>query len=105
MITPNGDCVRNLTEDEEIRFIELQARIAQAAGSPAAFVSSRHEVGSGFSLIKGRAVPNGAPSYFPQAPGAYPSDPVNKIQREEAIYYINQYVLPRLNLNSRDMSF
>jgi len=30
---------------------------------------------------------------------------MNKIQREEAIYYINQYVLPRLNLNTRDMSF
>ncbi|KAK4190964.1 putative negative regulator of transcription [Podospora australis] len=105
MITANGDCVRNLAPQEEERYIKLQERIAEAASSPAAFVSSRHEAGSGFSLIKGRAVPNGTPSYFPQVPGAYPSDPVNKIQREEAIYYINQYVLPRLNLNSRDMSF
>ena len=105
LLTPNGDCIRNLTAEEEDRFLELQARIAETAASPAAFVSSRHEAGGGFSLIKGRAVPNGPPGYFPQAPGAYPSDPVNKIQREEAIYYINQYVLPRLNLNARDMSF
>lgn len=105
LLTPNGDCIRNLTEEEEDRFLELQARIAETASSPAAFVSSRHEAGGGFSLIKGRAVPNGPPGYFPQAPGQYPTDPVNKIQREEAIYYINQYVLPRLNLNARDMSF
>ncbi|KAK4032162.1 hypothetical protein C8A01DRAFT_50981 [Parachaetomium inaequale] len=104
LLTPNGDCIRNLSPDEEDRFLELQQLVAEVTASPAAFVSSRHEAGGGFSLIKGRAVPNGPPSYFPPAPGAYPSDPVNKIQREEAIYYINQYVLPRLNLNSRDMS-
>ncbi|KAK3902191.1 hypothetical protein C8A05DRAFT_44337 [Staphylotrichum tortipilum] len=104
LLTPNGDCIRNLSPDEEDRFLDLQQLVAEATASPAAFVSSRHEAGGGFSLIKGRAVPNGPPSYFPPAPGAYPSDPVNKIQREEAIYYINQYVLPRLNLNARDMS-
>ncbi|KAK4101571.1 hypothetical protein N658DRAFT_425008 [Parathielavia hyrcaniae] len=104
LLTPNGDCIRNLSPEEEDRFLELQQVVAEATANPAAFVSSRHEAGSGFSLIKGRAVPNGPPSYFPPATGAYPSDPVNKIQREEAIYYINQYVLPRLKLNSRDMS-
>ncbi len=105
LLTPNGDCIRNLTEEEEDRFLELQNLIAEAASSPAAFLSQRHEAGGGFSLIKGRAVPNGPPSYFPPAPGTYTSDPVTKIQREEAIYYINQYVLPRLNLSSRDISF
>ncbi|OIW25282.1 hypothetical protein CONLIGDRAFT_553094, partial [Coniochaeta ligniaria NRRL 30616] len=100
MLTPYGDCVRNLSPEEENRFLELQERVAEAAASPAAFVSSRHEPGGGFSLIKGRAVPNGPPGYFPQGPGAYPQDPVNKIQREEAIYYINQYVLPRINLGT-----
>ncbi|KAL2015784.1 hypothetical protein VTK56DRAFT_4837 [Thermocarpiscus australiensis] len=104
LLTPNGDCIRNLSAQEEDRFLELQHVVAEATVGPAAFVAPRHEAGSGFSLIKGRAVPNGPPSYFPPAPGAYPSDPVNKIQREEAIYYINQYVLPRLNLNARDMS-
>jgi CCR4-NOT transcription complex subunit 4 len=104
LLTPNGDCVRNLSPEEEDRFLELQQLVATSITNPAAFVSPRHEAGGGFSLIKGRAVPNGPPSYFPPGPGAYPSDPVNKIQREEAIYYINQYVLPRLNLNARDMS-
>ncbi|KAK0641261.1 hypothetical protein B0T16DRAFT_212780 [Cercophora newfieldiana] len=105
LLTPNGDCIRNLTEAEEEQFLALQSNIAEQAGSPAVFMSSRHEASTGFSLIKGRAVPNGPPSYFPPAPGTYPTDPMNKIQREEAIYYINQYVLPRLNLNARDMSF
>ncbi|KAM7204948.1 general negative regulator of transcription subunit 4 [Naviculisporaceae sp. PSN 640] len=105
LLTPNGDCVKNLTKEEEDRFLELQAEIAKLASDPAAFVYSRHEAPGGFSLIKGRAVPNGPPGYFPQAPGAFPTDPVNKIQREEALTYINQYVLPRLNLNARDMSF
>ena len=100
MLTPYGDCVRNLTPEEEDRFLQLQERVAASASTPAAFVSQRHEPASGFSLIKGRAVPNGPPTYFPPAPGAYPQDPVNKIQREEAIYYINQYVLPRINLGS-----
>lgn len=100
MLTPYGDCVRNLTPEEEDRFLALQERVAEEAASPAAFVSTRHEPAGGFSLIKGRAVPNGPPGYFPQAPGAYPQDPVNKIQREEAIYYINQYVLPRINLGT-----
>ncbi|KAK3316075.1 hypothetical protein B0H66DRAFT_518730 [Apodospora peruviana] len=105
LLTPNGDCVKNLFPEEEDRFLQLQDEIAETALSPAAFVCSRHETGGGFSLVKGRAVPNGPPGYFPQAPGAFPTDPVNKIQREEAITYINQYVLPRLNLNARDMSF
>ncbi|KAK3998333.1 general negative regulator of transcription subunit 4 [Cladorrhinum sp. PSN332] len=105
LITPNGDCLRHLTEEEQDRFMELQEALAKEAHSPAAFVCSRHDTGpGGFSLVKGRAVPNGPPSYLLGAPGAFPSDPVNKIQREEAIYYINQYVLPRLNLSSRDLA-
>lgn len=105
LLTPNGDCLRHLTEEEEDRFLELQARVAESAASPAAFVSPRHEPAAGFSLINGRAVPNGAPGYFPPGPGAYPSDPVSKIQREEAIYYINQYVLPRLNLGTINLEY
>jgi CCR4-NOT transcription complex subunit 4 len=105
LLTPNGDCIRNLSDVEEEHFLALQRSIAEQAGSPAVFVSSRHEASTGFSLIKGRAVPNGPPSYFPPAPGTYPTDPMSKFQREEAIYYINQYVLPRLNLNARDVSF
>ncbi|KAM7192913.1 general negative regulator of transcription subunit 4 [Rhypophila sp. PSN 637] len=105
LLTPNGDCVKNLTPEEEDRFLQLQAEIAKLADSPAAFVCPRHEAPGGFSLIKGRAVPNGPPGYFPQSPGSFPTDPVNKIQREEALTYINQYVLPRLNLNTRDTNF
>ncbi|KAL0941873.1 general negative regulator of transcription subunit 4 [Colletotrichum truncatum] len=107
LITPNGDCLRNLTEEEEDKYLELQMFVAEASDQPDSFVAPRHQARpGGFSLIKGRAVPNGPPSYFPPSPNAqkmFSDDPVNKIQREEAISYINQYVLPRLNLGNTNL--
>ncbi|OLN85187.1 hypothetical protein CCHL11_04362 [Colletotrichum chlorophyti] len=107
LITPNGDCLRNLTEEEEDRYLELQRRVAEASDQPDSFVAPRHQARpGGFSLIKGRAVPNGPPSYFPPSPNAqkmFSDDPINKIQREEAISYINQFVLPRLNLGNTNL--
>lgn len=103
MLTPNGDCVRNLSEAEEKKYLELQARIFKTAG-PTAFVPARHTATNGFTLIGGRAVPNGPPSFFPPLDGNLPSgpvDPVGKIQRDEALSYINQYVLPSLSTNSQ----
>ncbi|KFY47110.1 hypothetical protein V495_02089 [Pseudogymnoascus sp. VKM F-4514 (FW-929)] len=103
MLTPNGDCVRNLTLAEEERYLELQSRIFQESG-PAAFVPARHNASNGFTLIGGRAVPNGPPAFFPPLDGSLtipPLDPVSKIQRDEALSYINQYVLPSLSTNSQ----
>lgn len=113
MFTPNGNCVRNLTFEEEERYLELQASIAARADDPAAYVHSRHEQGNGFSVIKGRAVANGTPSYFPQgsvAPSAdgqalpTVSDPLQKMTREEALANINQSILPRLNLGTANLN-
>lgn len=107
LITPNGDCLRNLTKEEEDKYLDLQKAVAEASDRPDSFVAPRHQARpGGFSLIKGRAVPNGPPSYFPPSPNAqkmFCDDPVNKIQREEAISYINQYVLPRLNLGNTNL--
>lgn len=101
MLTPNGDCVRNLTPEEEKRYLELQARIAEEAG-PTAFFSAKHHANNGFTLIGGRAVPNGPPPFFPLlSTGTTPMDPVSKIQRDEALSYINQFVLPSLSTNSQ----
>jgi CCR4-NOT transcription complex subunit 4 len=114
MLTPNGDCVRNLTDEEERRYLELQTRIAKEAG-PSSFFSAKHHPASGFTLMGGRAVPNGVPSYFPflddrnegvvgtlLGKDSVPMmDPVSKIQRDEALSYINQYVLPSLSTNSQ----
>lgn len=99
MLTPNGDCVRNLTAEEEDRYLELQTRIAKEAG-PAAFISTKHQAGHGFTLIGGRAVPNGPPAFFPLHSNSTPIDPVSKIQRGEALAYINQFVLPSLSLSA-----
>jgi CCR4-NOT transcription complex subunit 4 len=101
MLTPNGDCVRNLTPAEEERYLELQSRILDDAG-PATFIPPRHTVSGGFALIGGRAVPNGPPAYFPPVDAsAARLDPVGKIQRDEALSYINQFVLPSLSSNSQ----
>lgn len=96
MLTPNGDCVRNLSQAEEDLYLELQARVAESVG-PSAFVSPKYSCGNGFALIGGRAVPNGLPSFFPSAATGTPAmNPISKIQRDEALSYINQYVLPSL---------
>lgn len=101
MLTPNGDCVRNLTPEEETRYLELQSAISEESGATA-FVSAKHHANNGFTLIGGRAVPNGPPSFFPIFnSSAPPMDPVSKIQRDEALSYINQYVLPSLSTNSQ----
>jgi CCR4-NOT transcription complex subunit 4 len=99
LITPNGDCVRGLTAEEEEDFLSLQVAVAETAEHPGAFVAPRHQSGTGaFSLIKGRAVPNGRPNIFPATAKPQAQDPVGKLQREDALSYINQYVLPRLNI-------
>lgn len=101
MLTPNGDCVRNLTPEEEMRYLDLQSAISEESGATA-FVSPKHHANNGFTLIGGRAVPNGPPSFFPIFnSSAPPMDPVSKIQRDEALSYINQYVLPSLSTNSQ----
>jgi len=101
MLTPNGDCIRNLTPEEEQKYLELQARIALEYG-PTSFISAKHHASNGFALIGGRAVPNGPPSFFPAVGNGNPAmDPVSKIQRDEALSYINQYVLPSLSTNSQ----
>ncbi|KAI0541958.1 hypothetical protein GGR58DRAFT_497594 [Xylaria digitata] len=100
LLTPNGDCLLNLTPEEEDLFLELQDRLRADSIRPTAFSAPRYTPASGFSLVKNRAVPNGPPSYFPLGPDNYPSDPVGKMHREEAISCINQHVLPSLNLGS-----
>lgn len=113
LLTPNGNCVRNLTAAEEQRYLELLAELAAKVGDPATYVHSRHEAGNGFSVIKGRAVANGTPSYFPQGPANTSadglrlpavSDPMQKMTREEALANINQSILPRLNLGTANLN-
>ncbi|KAI1129364.1 hypothetical protein F5Y10DRAFT_276795 [Nemania abortiva] len=100
LLTPNGDCLLNLTPEEEDTFLELQERLRADSIRPTAFSAPRYAPATGFSLVKNRAVPNGPPSFFPLGPDNYPSDPVGKMHREEAISCINQHVLPSLNLGS-----
>ncbi|KXJ96823.1 hypothetical protein Micbo1qcDRAFT_155487, partial [Microdochium bolleyi] len=75
LLTPNGDCLLNLTQQEADRFLELQDRLRADSALPTAFAAPRYAPASGFSLVKNRAVPNGTPSFFPAGPDNYPSDP------------------------------
>ncbi|KAI1265400.1 hypothetical protein F5Y18DRAFT_51433 [Xylariaceae sp. FL1019] len=100
LLTPNGDCLLNLTPAEADLFLDLQERLRSDSVRPTTYSAPRYSPASGFSLVKNRAVPNGAPSFFPLGPDNYPSDPVGKMHREEAISCINQHVLPSLNLGS-----
>jgi CCR4-NOT transcription complex subunit 4 len=101
LITPYGDCVRRLTEKEEDNFLQLQAAVAATAETAGSFTAPRHQKSSGaFSIVKGRAVPNGRPGIFPVGGPSESHDPIHKLQRDEALSYINQYVLPRLNLGA-----
>jgi CCR4-NOT transcription complex subunit 4 len=104
MLTPNGDCVRNLTEEEENKYLDLQARLAEQSGA-SSFVSSRHSTSNGFTMVESRAVANGPPSWIPPSMGApTPMDPVAKINRDEALAYINQYVLPSLSNSMQEQA-
>lgn len=115
LLTPNGNCVRNLTPAEEERYLRLQADLAAKFDDPTAYVHPRHEAGNGFSVIRGRAVANGTPPYFPQGPVATPAsddhpalpvveDPMQKMTREEALANINQSILTRFNLGTMNLS-
>lgn len=101
LISRYGDCVRRLAKDEEDKFLRLQDAVAQTGDSAGSFTAPRHQKSSGaFSIVKGRAVPNGRPNIFPVAARPESQDPFGKLQRDEALSYINQYVLPRLNLGA-----
>lgn len=104
LLTPYGNCVRNLTPAEEERYLELQKHVADDAANPATFTHARHEPAPGFSVIKGRAVANGPPSYFPQDASTLPSEPIQKMTRDEALNNINQSILPRLNLGTANLA-
>lgn len=115
LLTPNGNCVRNLTPAEEERYLQLQADLAAKFDDALSYVHPRHEASNGFSVIRGRAVANGTPPYFPQGPVAKPSsddqpalpvvdDPMQKMTREEALGNINQSILTRFNLGTMNLS-
>lgn len=116
MLTPNGNCVRNLSPGEEERYLRLQANLAANFENAATYVHPRHETNHGFSVIKGRAVANGIPPYFPQGPPAESSaedhdlllpiadDPAQKMMREEKVANINQTVSTRVNLGTMHIS-
>ena len=97
LMTPNGNCLRNLSFEEEQRYLQLQVRLAHEAG-PTTFISGRVNSKNKFTLIGGRAVPSGPPSFLVE-PFVPIIDPVSKIQHEEALSYINQYVLPSISAN------
>ncbi|PKS11444.1 hypothetical protein jhhlp_003207 [Lomentospora prolificans] len=104
LITPYGDVVRSLTEEEEDRYLMLQDRVAQHANDPVAFKADQHRVHTGdFSIVEGRMVANGPPSFFPQGEDDIPKSYNTKIRREEAIAFANQFAMPSMRLGNRTL--
>ena len=102
LITPHGDVVRGLTEEEEDHYLILQNRVAKHANDPVAYKNDQHRVPSGdFSIIQGRMVANGPPSFFPQGEDDIPKSYNSKIRREEAISFANQFAMPSMRLGNR----
>ncbi|CAI4220007.1 unnamed protein product [Parascedosporium putredinis] len=87
LITPFGDVVRSLSEEEEERYLLLQDRVAQHVNDPVAFKDDKHRAPTGdFSIIEGRMSYN------------------TKIRREEAIAFANQFAMPSMRLGNRTLS-
>lgn len=96
LLTPSGNCVRNLTAEEEERYLELQSHLLKEPPA-VTFTSAKDHASKGFTLVGGRAVPNGSTAFSPLSNGGSSQfDPVTKIHHDEALSYINQYVLPSL---------
>lgn len=104
LVTPYGDVLHNLTEEEEDRYLSLQERVSKHANDPAAFKSDRHRMpGGDFSIVEGRMVANGPPSFFPQGEDDLPESYQAKIRREETLDFMSQFYVPGMRLGSRTL--
>ena len=104
LVTPYGDVLHNLTEEEEDRYLLLQERVAKNAEDPAAFKSDRHRMPAGdFSIVEGRMVANGPPAFFPQGEDDLPESYQAKIRREETLDFMSQFYVPGMRLENRTL--
>lgn len=104
LVTPYGDVLRNLTEEEEDRYLALQERVSKHANDPAAFKSDRHRMPTGdFSIVEGRMVVNGPPAFFPQGEDDLPESYQAKIRREETLNFMSQFYVPGMRLGNRTL--
>ena len=104
LVTPYGDVLRNLTEEEEERYLTLQERVSKHAKDPAAFKSDRHRMSPGdFSIVEGRMVANGPPAFFPQGEDDLPESYQAKVRREETLDFMSQFYVPGMRLGNRTL--
>ncbi|KAI9834079.1 MAG: hypothetical protein M1819_003364 [Sarea resinae] len=99
LISPSGAILRGLTPEQEAHFLTLEKRTTSARG-PTKYTPKK--AGSEFTLIGGRVVQtptdvsliahhSGLSSQHRPLP-----DPASKMRVDEALDYINQFVLPAL---------
>lgn len=102
MITPGGDVLRGLTEEEEQRYLGLEGRIASNVGITA-YHSTRHSGPNKLASVCGRLVQSGSPSSLsnstldldsPTRTAELCSSAIDKIFRDAALDYINQFIMP-----------
>ena len=100
LITPGGYFLRGLSAEKEERILELERHVSNHPG-PTKYIPARHMGENGFFMVGGRVVQGGA-SAMPAPPAAAqpgscsPAGPAHKMRVDEALNYINQFVLPAL---------
>ncbi|KAI9818785.1 MAG: transcriptional repressor general negative regulator of transcription subunit 4 [Pycnora praestabilis] len=101
LVSAGGSFLRGLSEDQEERYIELEKRTINARG-PTRFVPSKQSGENGFAIIGGRVVQT-APDVMSSNGAAQrvATDPASKMRVDEALNYINQFVLPALPTNDK----
>ncbi|KAI9844632.1 MAG: transcriptional repressor general negative regulator of transcription subunit 4 [Sclerophora amabilis] len=118
LISPNGYLLRGLTPSQQARFLSLEKCISTSNG-PNNFIPTRQGTENGFFMIGGRVVQSGSGNsiFSPSGPGhstsafasdrntvlpntaahlSNLSDAASKMRVDEALNYINQFVLPAL---------
>ena len=99
MISPGGHLLRGLPPELEQRFLRLEKSIAEIK-PPMAFTHIRHNsIENGFYMVGGRVIQGrGSITANSDSPGTTTtqSNAMSKVRVQEALNYINQFVLPAL---------
>ena len=116
MVTPSGYLLRGLTLGEQQRFLELEKRTTETK-APYAWTPPGKGGENGFYMVEGRVVQSTGPVSMngsvgsvagPAGPSTAPSS-TGRVRVNEALNYINQFVLPTLpahgDIDSNPFSF
>ncbi|KAI9843441.1 MAG: transcriptional repressor general negative regulator of transcription subunit 4 [Thelocarpon superellum] len=100
VVTPGGCFLRGLSDEKEDRFLELEQQIADTPEATK-YTPARHVGENSFFMVGGRVVQSGPGAMVGASAGTQAVDGTylwtsSKMRIDEALNYINQFVLPAL---------